>query len=179
MDGSREGGSSSLGARMSGIEPLRKGRPPQPGFVPDSGPLSFPRTSCPVTSPAVDSSTLHDGRMPEWSNGAGCKPAGLAFGGSNPSPPIQDPRVADTGVREADRLPDDGPEVRRGVAQLGRALSSGGRGRRFKSCHPDYIKENISNVKSHYGRRVEKQLRSIYEKNESRRSVCDYRHGSK
>ena len=25
----------------------------------------------------------------------------------------------------------------RGVAQLGRALSSGGRGRRFKSCHPD------------------------------------------
>lgn len=25
----------------------------------------------------------------------------------------------------------------RGVAQLGRALASGARGRRFKSCHPD------------------------------------------
>lgn len=30
-----------------------------------------------------------------------------------------------------------GASMRRGVAQPGRALPSGGRGRRFKSCHPD------------------------------------------
>jgi hypothetical protein len=32
-----------------------------------------------------------------------------------------------------------GPYKYRGVAQLGRALGSGPRGRRFKSCHPDLI----------------------------------------
>ena len=30
---------------------------------------------------------------------------------------------------------------RRDVAQLGRALRSGRKGRRFESCHPDHIKE--------------------------------------
>lgn len=35
------------------------------------------------------------GRMPEWSNGADCKSAGLAFGGSNPSPPIYNGSVAE------------------------------------------------------------------------------------
>jgi hypothetical protein len=34
------------------------------------------------------------------------------------------------------------PLHRRGVAQLGRALGSGPRGRRFKSCHPDQPCEN-------------------------------------
>src|SRR2546423_1196385 len=29
----------------------------------------------------------------------------------------------------------------RGVAQFGRALGSGSRGRRFKSCHPDFMSE--------------------------------------
>ncbi len=40
----------------------------------------------------------------------------------------------------------------RGVAQLGRALRSGRRGRRFNSCHPDQnstikmIKKNVSDT---------------------------------
>ena len=34
----------------------------------------------------------------------------------------------------------------RGVAQFGRALALGASGRRFKSYHPDYIKENKRNV---------------------------------
>ena len=34
----------------------------------------------------------------------------------------------------------------RGVAQLGRALPSGGSGRRFKSSHPDQIINNLMGV---------------------------------
>ena len=30
---------------------------------------------------------LTKGEVPEWPNGAGCKPAGVAYGGSNPSLP--------------------------------------------------------------------------------------------
>ena len=33
--------------------------------------------------------------MPEWTNGADCKSAGIAFGGSNPSPPIYIGSVAE------------------------------------------------------------------------------------
>ena len=33
----------------------------------------------------------------------------------------------------------DSPSLHRGVAQLGSALRSGRRGRRFKSCHPDFM----------------------------------------
>ncbi len=35
----------------------------------------------------------------------------------------------------------DSPSLHRGVAQLGSALRSGRRGRRFKSCHPDFTGE--------------------------------------
>lgn len=37
-------------------------------------------------------------------------------------------------------------KIIRGVAQLGRALLSGGRGRRFKSCHPDQIMITLRNI---------------------------------
>ena len=32
-------------------------------------------------------SSLSDGQLPEWPNGADCNSAGVAFGGSNPSLP--------------------------------------------------------------------------------------------
>lgn len=38
------------------------------------------------------------------------------------------------------------PSVHRGVAQLGSALRSGRRGRRFKSCHPDHMKAQIRRI---------------------------------
>ena len=43
------------------------------------------------------------------------------------------PLTAKTGVRFSYKL------LLRGVAQFGRALRSGRRGRRFKSCHFDYL----------------------------------------
>ena len=36
------------------------------------------------------------------------------------------------------------PANHRGVAQLGSALDWGSRGRRFKSCHPDHLKNEYS-----------------------------------
>ena len=35
----------------------------------------------------LEAQTSNSGRIPEWPNGADCKSAGSAFGGSNPSAP--------------------------------------------------------------------------------------------
>jgi hypothetical protein len=40
-------------------------------------------------------------------------------------------------------------QIMRGIAQFGRALGSGPRGRKFKSCYPDQIINNFSNFKNH------------------------------
>ena len=42
------------------------------------------------------------------------------------------------------------PQAPRGVAQLGRALGSGPRGRKFKSCHPDLTGQNFISVIRHF-----------------------------
>ena len=50
--------------------------------------LVFPFYSLPLHSLLKS-----NGWLPEWPNGADCKSAGYAFGGSNPSPPTQKRRI--------------------------------------------------------------------------------------
>ena len=76
--------------------------------------------------------SMPKGRLPKWPTGSDCKSDGIRLRGFESltahcltSPPAQTRRPSGTRSR--------------GVAQLGRALASGARGRRFKSCHPDSL----------------------------------------
>lgn len=62
----------------------------------------------------------------EWCNGSTADSDSVCLG-SNPG------TAANPGLRAAALS----PGFLRGVAQFGRALRSGRRSRRFKSCHPD------------------------------------------
>ncbi len=48
----------------------------------------------------------------------------------------------------------------RGVAQPGRALRSGRRGRKFESCHPDFFGPRAKKIESRWGKVESRKTRS-------------------
>ena len=72
---------------------------------------------------------------PDWKEGC----PGAAAGPVRGSKPSAGARTSSVGSPSAPRAGTIAGPSTRGVAQLGRALRSGRRGRRFKSCHPDFL----------------------------------------